>query len=64
MYKFLITSLLSLLITFSANAGTDGENNLSKNKPRQVKDCFEKLNRATFTNYKAFRYYPSIMSKS
>jgi phospholipid-binding lipoprotein MlaA len=36
------------LIIFSANAGTDGVNNLSKNKPKQVKDCFERLNRGTF----------------
>jgi phospholipid-binding lipoprotein MlaA len=48
MKKILITSLLSLLIIFSANAGTDGVNNLSKNKPKQVKDCFERLNRGTF----------------
>tara|TARA_B100000900_G_C20474262_1_gene672704 strand:- start:52 stop:843 length:792 start_codon:yes stop_codon:yes gene_type:complete len=48
MKKILITSLLSLLIIFSASAGTDGENNLSKNKPKQVKDCFERLNRGTF----------------
>ena len=48
MKKFLITSLLTLFVTFSANADTDGENNLSKNKPKQVKDCFEGLNRGTF----------------
>ena len=36
------------MITLGANAGTDGENNLSKKNPRQVKDCFEKLNRGTF----------------
>jgi phospholipid-binding lipoprotein MlaA len=29
-------------------AGTDGENNLSK-EPKPVKDCFEGLNRATFS---------------
>ena len=48
MNKTLIISLLSLLVTFNVNAGTDGENNLSKNKPKQVKDCFEGLNRSTF----------------
>ena len=48
MNKILITSLLTLLLTFSASAGTDGENNLSKNNPKQVKDCFEGLNRGTF----------------
>jgi len=36
------------MITLSANAGTDGENDLSKKNPGQVKDCFEKLNRGTF----------------
>ena len=39
---------MTLMVTLSANAGTDGENNLSKNKTGQVKDCFEKLNRGTF----------------
>jgi len=48
MNKILIITLTALMITLSANAGTDGENNLSKNNPRQVKDCFEKLNRGTF----------------
>ena len=47
MKKFLITSVLSLMLASNVNAGTDGENNISKkNKP--VKDCFESLNRATF----------------
>ncbi len=41
--------LLTFLLTFSANAGTDGENNLSKKNPEKVKDCFEGLNRATFS---------------
>ena len=49
MKKFLLSLLLSLLLTFSANAGSDGENNLSKNNPEQIKDCFEGLNRATFS---------------
>ena len=48
MNKILITSLLSLLLTFSAGAGTDGEKNLSKNDPKEIKDCFERLNRGTF----------------
>ena len=33
---------------FAANAGSDGNNELSKNNPKQIKDCFEKLNRGTF----------------
>ena len=36
------------MVTLSANAGTDGESNLTKKNPKQVKDCFEKLNRGTF----------------
>ena len=48
MNKILITSLLTLLLTFNASAGTDGNNDLSKNNPEQVKDCFEGVNRGTF----------------
>jgi len=36
------------MLASSVSAGTDGENSLSK-KPRPVKDCFESLNRATFS---------------
>ena len=49
MRKILITFLLTFSLIFSASAGTDGENDLSKKNPKQVKDCFEGLNRATFT---------------
>ena len=48
MNKILIITLMTIMVTFSANAGTDGKNNLSEKKPEQVKDCFEKLNRGTF----------------
>jgi Surface lipoprotein len=48
MKKILLTSLITLIFTFNASAGTDGEINLSKNNPQQIKDCFEGLNRATF----------------
>ena len=48
MKKFLLTSLISLMLTTSLSAGTDEENNLSK-KPETVKDCFEGFNRATFS---------------
>ena len=48
MKKILLTSLITLIFTFNAFAGTDGEFNLSKNNPKQIKDCFEGLNRATF----------------
>ena len=47
MKKFLITSLISLMLATNVSAGTDGENNLSKN-PKPVKDCFETLNRGSF----------------
>ena len=47
MKKLLITTLVSMILASNVNAGTDGENNISKkNKP--VKDCFENINRATF----------------
>ena len=48
MKKFLITSLVSLMLVSSANADTDGENNISNKNPGPVKDCFESINRATF----------------
>ena len=49
MNKTIILSLLSLmLITSNVIAGTDGAETMSKNvKP--VKDCFETINRATFS---------------
>ena len=49
MKKFIIISLITAILAFSANAGTDGENSLSKKKPANIKDCFEGLNRATFS---------------
>ena len=48
MNKILITTLVTFFVAFSVNAGTDGKNDLSKNNPEQVKDCFENLNRGTF----------------
>ncbi|MDA9682052.1 VacJ family lipoprotein [Candidatus Pelagibacter sp.] len=46
--KILITCLSILFIAFNVNAASDGELILKKNKPAEVKDCFENLNRATF----------------
>jgi phospholipid-binding lipoprotein MlaA len=46
--KILTVSLIVTLLTFNVSADTDGENSLSK-KPRTTKDCFEGLNRATFS---------------
>ena len=49
MRKITLIFLLSFIFSISANAGTDGENSLSKkNKPGSVKDCFEKVNRGVF----------------
>ena len=48
MKKIFISFFLTFFLTFAATAGTDGEINLTKNKPETVKDCFEGLNRATF----------------
>ena len=36
------------LITLNAQASSDGELTLKKDEPKEIKDCFEKLNRATF----------------
>ena len=49
MKNFLITSLISLLLSSAAIADTDGENSLSKRNSGKVKDCFEGFNRATFS---------------
>ena len=49
MFKKLNIIIISLfLIAFNANAGSDGDLNLNKTEQKKVKDCFEKLNRATF----------------
>ncbi len=47
MNKFLTSSLIVILLTTNVVADTDGLNSLSKTS-KPVKDCFEKLNRATF----------------
>ncbi|WP_415286076.1 VacJ family lipoprotein [Candidatus Pelagibacter sp. Uisw_104] len=49
MKKIIITSLISLLLATNVCADTDGENSLSKKNSEDVKDCFEGLNRATFS---------------
>ena len=48
MKKFLIISLISLMLVNNVSADTDGENNISKKNSGEVKDCFESVNRATF----------------
>ena len=49
MKKIIITSLISLMLATNVSAGTDGENSLSKKNSGKVKDCFEVLNRTTFS---------------
>jgi phospholipid-binding lipoprotein MlaA len=46
--KLTIAIIYIFLIAFNANAGSDGELALNKGEPKEIKDCFEKLNRATF----------------
>jgi phospholipid-binding lipoprotein MlaA len=46
--KLTITLIYIFLLAFNANAGSDGELALKKDQPQEIKDCFEKLNRATF----------------
>ena len=48
--KFVIALFSIFLLSYSAIAASDGELALSENeKPKKIKDCFEKLNRATFS---------------
>ena len=46
--KFILILIATLALTFNVNASSDGDLILSKNKPSEVEDCFENLNRATF----------------
>ena len=49
MFKRLkITIICIFFLAFHANAGSDGELALKKDQQQEIKDCFEKLNRATF----------------
>ncbi len=51
--KILIIIITTLTLTLNAQAASDGELLLKKNQPSEIKDCFEKLNRATFAFNKA-----------
>ena len=44
--KLTITIICIFFLAFHANAGSDGELVLKKDQPQEIKDCFEKLNRA------------------
>ena len=50
MIRYLIITIFSSFL-FAANvsAGSDGEMNLKKSETEEIKDCFEPLNRATFS---------------
>ena len=54
--KFVIIIITTFALTLNVNAGSDGELLLKKNEPSEVKDCFEKLNRATFAFNQGFRW--------
>ena len=46
--KIIIILFTTLALATNVSASSDGELLLKKNQPSEVKDCFEKLNRATF----------------
>ena len=50
MLKKLTIIIISIfLLAFNTYAGSDGELALTKNQPEKIRDCFEKLNRVTFS---------------
>ena len=49
MKKILITSLITIALTVNLHAVSDEEKSLSKKNNEPVKDCFESLNRMTFS---------------
>ncbi len=71
MKKVVIVILFSILLSSASNAGSDGQNELSKNSNGEVKDCFEQINRGIFAFNQAldqlivepvakgYRYLPS-----
>ena len=46
--KLTISITFILLLAFNSYAGSDGELALNKSESKEIKDCFEPLNRATF----------------
>ena len=54
MKKLLGIILLVFLLSANANAGSDGQDDLSKNKNGEVKDCFERINRGIFAFNQGF----------
>jgi phospholipid-binding lipoprotein MlaA len=47
--KLIIAIFCIFLFVFNAYAGSDGELTLNNDEPEEIKDCFEKINRATFS---------------
>ena len=47
--RFTIILITTLALTVNSYSASDGELLLKKNDPSEVKDCFEGLNRATFS---------------
>ena len=46
--KIIIILFTTFTLTSNVSASSDGDLILKKNEPEQIKDCFEKINRATF----------------
>ena len=71
MKKITLILTIFFFMSLSANAGSDGENTISKEQPKPVKDCFETVNRGVFAFNqtldnvifepvaKGYRYIPS-----
>ena len=71
MKKITLILTIFFFVSLSANAGSDGENTISKEQPKPVKDCFETVNRGMFAFNQAldnvifepvakgYRYIPS-----
>ena len=71
MRKITLILTIFFFMSLSANAGSDGENTISKEQPKPVKDCFETVNRGMFAFNQAldnvifepvakgYRYIPS-----
>jgi phospholipid-binding lipoprotein MlaA len=47
--KLTILIIFTFFFAFNVNAGSDGELVLQEDEVKEIKDCFEKLNRATFS---------------
>ncbi len=46
--KIILIAITTFALTFEVNAASDGDLILSKNDPKEIKDCSEKFNRASF----------------